>query len=447
MDIQEFQKKLFQKGQEHDFGEMEIFYSSTKSTSVKVVDHEVKNYVITEQGGLSFRGNYHHKMGYSFTEKFDEQSIDLLVIEAMENAVVIEMDDQEELFPGADHYESLHRYSKDVADFSPHELIAAAFEMENTALAESTLIKKVIQSSVAKSEGETIIANTKGLYCHSNYTNLSAGIYLMASDGQQTTTAGEYDFTLTDSQAVNFKEIAGRAAQEAVAKLGADSIETGNYPIIFRYDTATQLLNSFISVFSGEVVEKGFSRLQGKLGKKIAGHNITLIDNPLQEATPGGTSFDAEGYPTQELALIKEGTLLHFMHNRKTAKKAGTESTGHAAKNGYSGVVSVGPHNVYLQPGQASLADLIGKTDRGILLVELQGTNAGINAVSGDFSLSAIGFLIENGKQGRPINQITVSGNLYELLYQIEEIGDDLQIKSAVSSPSFKVKSLTIAGK
>lgn len=447
MDIQEFQKKLFQRGQENGFDQMEIFYSSTKSTTVKVADGEVKNYVITEQGGISFRGTYQNHMGYSFTEKFDDESIELLVREAMENGKVIEMDDQEELFSGSDHYKILNRYSKDVANFAPQELIAAAFEMEKTALAENALVKKVIQSSAAKSEGEIMIANTKGLQCHDTYTNLSAGIYLMSSDGKQTTTAGEYNFTLKDSKMLNYKEIAQAAAREAVSKLGADSIETGNYPIIFRYDTASQLLNSFIAVFSGEVVEKGFSRLQGKLGEKIAGHNITLIDDPWQEDTPGGASFDAEGYPTKKLELIKEGTLLHFMHNRKTGKKAGTESTGHAGKSGYNGVISVGPHNVYLEPGQASLTDLIKKTDHGILIVELQGTNAGINTVSGDFSLSAIGFLIENGKQGRPVNQMTVSGNLYELLHQTEEVGNDLQIKSNVSSPSIKVKSLTIAGK
>ena len=80
------------------------------------------------------------------------------------------------------------------------------------------------------------------------------------------------------------------------------------------------------------------------------------------------------------------------------------------------------------------------------MIVELQGTNAGINTVSGDFSLSAIGFLIEDGKQGRPVNQITVSGNLYELLYQIKELGNDVSIKGTVSSPSIKVRSLTIAG-
>lgn len=446
MDIQDFQQRLFKKGRESGFHDMEIFYSATKSTSVKVLEQEIKNYGITEQGGISFRGIYQNKMGYSYTEKMDNQSIDLLVAEARENAQVIEMDDQEELFAGADHYPVLQRYSEAVAHISPQKLIATAFEMENAALQAHSLVKQVIQCSVAKSEGEIMIANTKGLHCHSKYTNLSAGIYLKASDGKQTATGGEYDFTLKDFAKINVKKIAEAAVQEAVSKLGADSIATGNYPIIFRYDTATQLVNAFVGIFSGEVVEKGFSRLEGKLGEKIACDHITMIDDPLAQDTPGAAAFDAEGYPTKKLTLIKEGTLLSFMHNLKTAKKAGTESTGHAAKSGHSGVVSVGPHNFYVQPGKTSLTELIGKTENGILIVELQGTNAGINTVSGDFSLYAIGFLIEKGVLGRPINQITVSGNLYEMLHNIEEVANDLQIKGTVSSPSIKVKSLTVAG-
>lgn len=447
MEIQDFKELLFAAGREQGFTDMEIFYSVSKATNVTVLKQEVKNYVIAEQGGVSFRGLYEGKMGYSYTENIDEKSIALLLLEASENAQVIEMVDQEELFAGGEKYETLHRYSESVANIAPQELIAAALAMENAALATNPLVKQVITCSVAKSEGETLIENTQGLHCHGKYTNVSAGVYLMASNGQQTATAGEYDFTLKDFKELNVAAIAEKAAQEAISKLDVDSIETGNYPIIFRYDTATQLLGAFASVLSGEVVEKGFSRLQGKLGEKIGDKKITIIDDPLMEDIPGGTTFDAEGYPTRKLELVKEGILHSFMHNRKTAKKAGTQSTGNAGKSGYNGTVSVSPHNLYLQPGYGSLEDLIDNVDHGIFIVELQGTNAGINTVSGDFSLSAIGFLVEKGKVGRGINQITVSGNLYEMLHHIEEIANDLQIKSNVSSPSIKVTSLTVAGK
>ena len=447
MAIEDFQAKLFAKGKQQGFREMETYYSATKSTTVNVLDHEVKNFAITEQKGISFRGIYKEKMGYSYTEKIDETSIELLVVEAMENAESIEMDDKEELYAGAPHYETVNQYSEAVTNISPQELIEIAFAMENTALQVHPFVKRVIQCSAVKSEGERSIVNTKGLHCTSKYTNVSAGIYLMANDGTQTATGYESDFTWKDFVAIDSKEIAEKAAREALSKLGADSIDTGNYPIILRYDTATQLLNSFVSNLSGEVIEKGFSRLKGKLGETIAGANITIIDDPFMPDTPGATAFDGEGYPTRRNELVKEGILLSFMHNRKTGNNAGTESTGNAAKSGYSAPLSVGPHNLYIQPGQVSLENLIERTDQGIFVVELQGTNAGINAVSGDFSLSAIGFLIEKGKLGRPINQITLAGNLYEVLHNIESIANDLRIKGTVSSPSLKIKSLTVSGK
>ena len=447
MDIRDFQKELFLRGKDCGFSDMEIFYSSNKSTSVNVLDHEIKSYVIAEQGGISFRGIFNNNMGYSYTEKIDEQSIEFLIAEAIINAGIMEMEEQEQLFSGADHYETLHQYSQAVANVSSQQLIDAALLMENTALEASALVKQVIQCAVAKSEGETIIANTKGLHCQSKYTNLSAGIYLMATEGKQTATGGEYDFTLKDIAQLNFKDIAKAAAKEAVSKLNADSIQTGNYPIIFRYDTATLLLRAFINNLSGEVVDKGFSRLQGKLGEKIAGNNITIIDDPLMADVPGGATFDAEGYPTRKNELIKEGKLIQFMHNRKTGQKAGTDSTGNAGKSSYSAPVSVAPHNLYLQPGDASLSAIIKNTDKGVFIVELQGGNAGINVVSGDFSLYGIGFLIEKGKLDHSINQITVAGNLYEILNDIEAIANDLHIKDIISSPSIKVKSLTLSGK
>ena len=447
MDMQDFQTKLFAKAKTSGFLEMEIYYSATKSTTVNVLHHEVKSYGITEQKGVSFRGIYKEKMGYSYTEKIDEGSIELLVTEAMENAESIEMDDKEELYAGAQRYETVNQYAEEVTNISPQALIETAFTMENTALQANPFVKRVIQCSVAKSEGERLIANTKGLHCTAKYTNVSAGIYLMANDGTQTATGYESDFTWKDFGDINSKEIAEKAAKEALSKLGADSIDTGNYPIILRYDTATQLLNSFVGNFSGEVVEKGFSRLQGKLGEKIAGDNITIIDDPFMPNAPGATAFDGEGYPTRRNHLVKEGILQSFLHNRKTAKNAGTESTGNAVKGGYSAPLSVGPHNLYIQPGSATLTDLIQNMEKGIFIVELQGTNAGINAVSGDFSLSAIGFLVENGKIGRPINQITLAGNLYEVLHNIEVVADDLHVKGTVSSPSLKITALTVSGK
>lgn len=446
MNIQEFQKVLFTKGAEQGFSEMEIYYSSNKSTSVNVQDKEIKNYTITEQGGVSLRGNYQDNMGYSYTETLDAASIDFLLKEAMTNAEIMEVEDKEDLFGGSAEYGVLESVSESIKRVLPQELITAAFSLENAALSASPQVKRVIQCKVGKAEGETLIANTKGLLCQASYAYISAGVYLMAGSDTETTTGGEFDFTVRDFKEIDLIELAQKAARKAVSQLGAASIASGNYPVVLHYETATTLLGFFVSTLSGEAVQKGFSRLEGKVGEQVAGANITLLEDPLMPGILGAAAFDAEGYPARKLALIEKGILRTFMHNRKTAKKAQTMSTGNATKSSFAGTVAVGPHNVYLEPGEKSLEEIISQMSNGILITELAGMHAGINTVSGDFSLAARGFVIENGKVGRPVSQITAAGNLYELLGQVEVIASDLKCKSSVSSPSLKIKALTISG-
>lgn len=447
MDIFKFQKELFQKGKQYGFNNMEIFYKLDSSTSIGVQKNTVKDYKIAETYGVSFRGIYKDKMGYSYVEKISKESIDFLLKEAMENAKTIEVDEEEELFEGSEKYETVNKYSEALAKIPVQELIESAFKLEKAALEADSRIKQVLECNISRYIYENAIINTKGLNCYSKGCIVSAAVYVMASDEMQTSTGFEYDFTLRDFSKLNFKDIAEKAAMEAVSKLGAESIQSGNYPVILRRNTATELFASFMSSFSGENVEKGFSVLKGKLGQTITGHNINVIDDPLMEGAPGAEGFDAEGYPTKRVLMVEGGKLLSFMHNRKTAKKAGTNSTGNASKDGYNSIVTVGPHNVYLKPGNKRLENIIKETQNGLFIIELQGTNAGINSVSGDFSLYASGFLIEKGELTHPVNQITVSGNIFDLMKNLDEIANDLIIKGSVTSPSVKVKALSISGK
>src|SRR5699024_532902 len=181
------------------------------------------------------------------------------------------------------------------------------------------------------------------------------------------------------------EEIAKKAVKEAVAKLNAQSIESGRYPVIFREDAATSLLGSYIGLLTAENVQKGYSKFAGKINQQVAGENISFIDDPLMPNVPGNITFDSEGFATKRKVIIKNGQLQTLMHKRKTAKKYGVESTGNAVKSGYRGTLSIGPYNLYVAPGEQTLDDLVGTIDRGLLIVELQGLNAGINVIAGDF--------------------------------------------------------------
>ncbi|WP_046214974.1 TldD/PmbA family protein [Paenibacillus wulumuqiensis] len=446
MNITEFQETLFRQGQEYGYTDMEIYYSGSRAISTAIRKGEVDTYRIAETNGLSFRGTIGGKLGYAFTEKIAADSIPFLLEEAEGNAAVLELEDEADLFAGSVEYPQLQTYSAALMQTDPERLIQAAQQVERLVLEKDNRITMVRQSAASVREHELLIANTKGLHCHQQDSIGSVSVYLLAGEEQETVSGGWFDYSLTDFSDIRLEEIAVRAVDETVSKLGASSVPSDNYPVILREDAASNLLQTHASVFSAENVEKGFSSLVGKLGQRIAGSNITLIDDPLMPGVPGASIFDAEGVAARRNELIREGTMMTFLHNRKTASKAGLETTGNASKGGYKGKIGVSYHNLYLAPGTRSLDELIASTERGILITELQGLHAGTNPTSGNFSLACLGYLIENGKISRPVNQITVSGNFYDLLSEVEELGNDLRFTGSCTSPSLKVRSLSISG-
>jgi PmbA protein len=446
VDIRSFQEKLFARGQELGCSKMEIYFQQGRSSSVRVAKATIEEYSTKESGGLSLRLEHNGQMGYSYTEKLDADSIDFLINEARDNAGIIESKEIEELFGGSNSYPEVRTYSEALNQITPEQIIEAALTMEREALQADPRIKMVSFSVVRSSESEVLIANSLGLNCEAKYNSAVAVLNVIAEEDSDTTTGYWYEIALDNFDQINCIQIAQNAVKEAVSKLKAETIESNNYPVIFRYDAAGTLLESFTSVFSAEAVDKGFSRLKGKIGEQVAASLISIVDDPHMANVPARCAFDAEGSATKKLDIIKDGQLLTFLHNRKTAQKFGVESTGHASKGSYRGKIGISPQNLFIAPGETSLETMISGVDRGLMITDLQGLHAGTNAVSGEFSLSCNGYLIENGEIGRPVNQITVSGNFFNLLKDIEIVGNDLRFLGSCTTPSLKVKSLTISG-
>ncbi|NLB49756.1 MAG: TldD/PmbA family protein, partial [Erysipelotrichia bacterium] len=152
------------------------------------------------------------------------------------------------------------------------------------------------------------------------------------------------------------------------------------------------------------------------------------------------------GVATSNKDIIKKGILTTYLYNLETAKKDGVETTGNGYKAG--GKIGAGVATLFIKPGKFTKEQLFEKVNEGIYITELEGMNAGINAVSGNFSLKAEGFLIENGKKTRPVALITVSGNLLELFQNITAVGSDTKMQlGGVNAPSVIVRQLSIAGK
>lgn len=442
-------EKIFEKGRQQGLGDMEVYYSAGRSLSLKVFQKELDGYSLSESEGLSLRGVYKGKMGYSYTEKVDESSIDLLVKNVAENAIIIDSDDEEFIFEGSTEYKKTDTFNPALESVEESEKIKFVKQLEEEAYKLDERIVSVETCVYGDGYGETIMSNTKGLYLHDKNNIDYTYIVVLAKDKDDIKTGMAYR-TGNDFSELDPKEIAGEAVEEALSMLGAKSVKSGDYPVVIRNSAAADLLEAFTGIFSAESVQKNLSLLKGKLNQQIGSEKFTLIDDPFMERGLASKSFDGEGVACRYKKVIEKGVLKTYLHNLKTAKKDGIETTSNASKSSYKSSIGITPSNFYVEKGEKSLDEIISEMDRGILITELQGLHSGLNSISGDFSLAALGYEIKGGKKSGPVEQITVAGNYFEMLKNIEEVGSDLKFglpgDAYIGSPSLKIKKLAIAG-
>ncbi len=449
MDIKTLIEKIFQKGRQQGLGDMEVYYSAGSSLSLKVFQKELDGYSLSESEGLSLRGVYKGKMGYSYTEKVDESSIDMLVKNVVENATVIDSDDEEVIYEGSKEYKKVDTFNPELEEVSEVDKINFVKQLEEEAFRIDKRVTSVETCVYGDGYGETVMSNTKGLYLHDKSNIAYTYAVIVAKDGDDVKTGMAYR-TGNDFSKFNAREIAEEAVKEAVSLLGAKSVKSGDYAVIIRNSAASDLLEAFTGVFSAESVQKDLSLLKGKLNQKVASEKFTLVDDPFMEDGLASKSFDGEGVACKYKKVIDKGVLKTYFHNLKTAKKDKIETTGNASKGSYKSSIDIAPSNFYVEKGERSLEEIISGMDSGIMITELQGLHSGLNSISGDFSLAALGFEIKGGKIERPVEQITVAGNYFQMLKDIEEVGSDIKFglpgESYIGSPSLMVKKLAIAG-
>jgi PmbA protein len=206
---------------------------------------------------------------------------------------------------------------------------------------------------------------------------------------------------------------------------------------------AGSILDNVFDGVNGDAVYRQSSFLAGKLGEKVAGSNITVIDDGTIPEGFGTEPFDGEGVPTQRTVVIENGVLKSYLLNTYTAKKLGLKTTGNAAR-GLAGNPGIGSGNFFLQKGERTPQQIIGEIKRGLYVTQFMGF--GVNMVTGDFSRGASGLWIENGEFAYPVEEITVAGNLKDMLNNISEIGSDLEFRGSTAAPTLRIDGMMIAG-
>lgn len=440
MSMDEFCARVFEQAQAQGVAPAEICVSRSESFSVRVRAQKLEDYKVSDRFQLTLRGRAGERIGTASTQALDEASIALLIQGVKESAELIETDEQDDILPPDAHYGAVCNYSEALAEISAQDRIALAMEIDKRLTAADARIKP--DSTVVATAEETVcLKNTLGLDLSHSSNMIYAYASCLAREGEQAATGFKllWGYGMED---VKPWDVADGCAQDALEKLGAERLSSGAMPVVIRANAMADLLSTFAGVFSAENAQKGFSLLAGREGETIASPLVTITDDPLMPWGLGSSPFDREGAATMCKNIVEGGVLKTLLHNRKTAKKAGVQTTGNAAGSG-----RVAPSNLYIVPGKEEPQALLEKMGDGLYLTEVSGLHAGANPVSGDFSLLARGFEICGGQRVRAVEQITVAGNFYRLLEDVTAVASDLTFEgSPVGCPSVAVRSLNIAG-
>ncbi len=236
--------------------------------------------------------------------------------------------------------------------------------------------------------------------------------------------------------------IGEEAARRAVRRLGASGMESATLPVVFEPRVAIGLLGHLAGAVNGRAVLQQRSFLADAMGRRILPAGVDIVDDPDHPDGLGNRLFDGEGSRCARLAIVRDGVLESWMTNRYTARRLNAPATGHASR-GLTGDIGIAPSNLILKPGAPTADELIADIPRGLLVTELIGF--GVNPVTGDYSRGAAGFLIENGRIGRPVQGITIAGNLKDMFAQLAP-ASDLTWFGRKAAPSVRIAHMTIAG-
>lgn len=426
---------------------LEVFAQRNTSTTAKAFGGGVDEFKLASKVGLGLRALVGGSWGYAYTENLSVEALERALASALENAELTQPETHAVLgaWPEGPHIGDL--YGEGLSGVTVDRKVDVALELERAALAADPRVKTVPYAVYQDGDGEVAVANTEGL---SRAYKANYAVHYVAplvSEGGQNKMKVDWQFSREFEQ-LDPTRTALAAVERSVALLGGRPAPSGLYPTVIERECMADFLETFASMFSAKMVQEGKSPLAGRAGESIGSPRVTLVDDATLKAGMASRPFDAEGYPSGRLVLVEEGALKGFMHNTETAAKDGARSTGHATRGSYKGTIGVAPTNLFLEPGEGDLDALLKDVGEGLLLTAIQGMHAGANPVTGDFSLQAEGFWVEEGRVAHPLEVFTVAGNILELLKSVEAVADDLKFSpSGVGAPSVRVTRLSVGGK
>jgi PmbA protein len=340
---------------------------------------------------------------------------------------------------------NLDLYDPSIAGIPNEKKIEIAKKVEKIALESDKRITKSLGGFFADSESEKFVVNSKGISRSFKETEVSFGTAVIAGEGNRMQT-GYWNSSKRHFQHLeDIESVARTAVQRGVEKLGAKPVITQKAPVVFDRYASRGFWMGILRAMNGDSVYKKTTFLSDYLDKSIASPLITIIDDPTLPGHVSSVPFDGEGKITRKNPIIDKGILKMFFYSTITARKAGVKVNTITRRYGHRSDPNASFLNIIVQNGNVPRGKIIAGIKNGFYVTGVRGR--GTDRSTGNYSCGASGFWIKDGEIVFPVDGVTLGGTVLDLLKNIELVGNDLDIRGRLNSPSFKIAEITVGGK
>ena len=408
--------------------EADLIFSTSKSLKMSAQKGAISEFKVSSSQILGVRAITDGRVGISYTEAMDSESLSLMVKQALANAENSEVNEHERVLELSGELVDEASYPEKETDIAIKT--ARALELESKPREKDSRVTAVPYNSYSENESTSKYLSSRG-----RYTSYSDKVYSITSSAlmdQNGKKAMFYDYDLAHTfNELKWDDVIKNSLFHASNILEEKPLPTGKYTVTFDIDSLKDLIECFANFYSAKSALDKVNPWAGKIGEKVISSDLSLTDEPFFEKAFRATRFDSEGVEARPLTLIKNGELQSFLHNSVTAKKMNTQTTGHASRGPGSSLGISGTHFV-IRGNKVTEAP-----SRYLEVIQMDGLYSGANRVTGNFSVGVKGYVYENGERVSTFGNITLSGNLIELLGRAMITGTNL--KSSTSRSFFSV--------
>jgi len=420
------------------FDSYELFFLKEKVKKFETRDANLCGVEIKEEEGVALRGIRDNRIVFSYTYEQEDDAIETFIEQGSDLLPFMEKDESAGFPVKYEDYPSMSIYDEDGLKTDDMHKVAMLIEMEKAIIEYDKRIVVTRNCELQETEIQVKIINSSGLFAEGKKTLYTLSAMAVAKDDDE---VSWYDWFWSNYlNEIDAKMFGRKMAQKTVSFLSSEQLETGVYDGLLTPQASSDLLGILSGSFLSENLYKDKTMLKNKTGTKCFSEILNIKDSGMRgmDSFP----FDGEGVPSNENIVVKNGYFNAFLYDSYYGCKYDMPSTGNCERAGIKEPPRCAPRGLFIEKGAR---DISSELENGTIIEELMGTHTA-NPITGDFSLGATGYLCRNGNK-KPFNGVIFSGNIFELLNSVKEIGNDLRFYGTCGSPSLYIEGLKISGK